>query len=153
MKGFVRSCLAVLAGAFITVTLVAIGEGAGHAVFPPPEGLKFDMNDLASMKDVMEKIPLGAKVVVVVVWGIATLVGSWFATWVAAKLNRRSFKHGIAVGIIIMLATLSTLAMFPHPVWMWISGIGVVLLGTYIGAMVLGKDRPPGKPVVLEVLS
>lgn len=149
MKGFLLSCLAVFLGALLTVTLVTIGEAAGHAAFPPPPGVKIDPHDMAAMKELMEKIPLGAKVVVVVNWGIATLVGSWFATWFAAKYSRRSVGHGIAVGLIILMATLTTLAMIPHPAWMWVAGLAVVLAGTYIGAILLGGRSLRGKPIAV----
>jgi hypothetical protein len=49
--------------ALLAVTIVAIGEVAGHAAFPPPPGLTIDPHDPASMNEVMEKIPLAAKVV------------------------------------------------------------------------------------------
>ncbi len=153
MKGFLLSVLAVLAGAVLAVVLVGIGEMVGHVVYPPPPGLVIDIHDPASMKEVMEKIPMGAKAAVVVAWGFATFAGSWFATWLAAKLSRVSIGHGIAVGIIIMPATLTTLTMIPHPLWMWLSGPLVVLAGTYLGGVLLGGRKRGFKPVPVGDLS
>jgi hypothetical protein len=125
--------------ALLAVTIVAIGEVAGHTAFPPPPGLTIDPHDPASMKEVMEKIPQAAKLVVVLAWGAATLAGSWFATWVAARFSRPSVGHGVTAGIIILSASLATLVAIPHPVWMWVSGLSAVLGGTYIEAIPLGR--------------
>ena len=150
MKGFLLSVLAVFAGVVLTFTVVLIGEAAGHVVFPPPPGVTIDLNDPASIKAVMEKLPMAALVIIIVVWGIATFAGSWFATWLAARLSRFSVGHGIAVGIIIMLATLTTLVSIPHPVWMWVSGVAAVLTGTYLGAVLLGGRSLRGKPLPVK---
>ena len=138
-----RSILAVLMGAAVAVILVDGGEAVGHWIFPPPAEVKKLLDDPAAiqslMKDsaalsaIMGKLPLGSKVAVIVAWGVAAFGGSWLATWYAARHARVSVGHGIAVGIILLLATVANLMSFTHPIWMWAVGIALVIVGSALG--------------------
>ena len=97
--------------------------------------------DAKNRKDLMEMMPLGAKLSVIVAWAIGAFGGSWFATWLATRLSRRSIGHGAAVGIILFLATLTSLRMIPHPLWMWLFGLAAVAAGAYLGSK-LGMNTP-----------
>ena len=157
MKGMLWSILAVLMGAVVAVMLVAGGEAIGHLIFPPPADVKklFDdpaalqslMKDRAALSAVMEKLPPGSLVVVIMAWGVAAFGGSWLAAWYAARHSRVSVGHGIAVGIILLLATLANLMSFTHPIWMWVGGIALVIVGTYLGTTLAAGKIRSGKPV------
>ena len=157
MKGMLWSILAVLMGSVVAVMLVAGGEAIGHWIFPPPAEVKkvlYDstamesiMKDRAAMDALMGKLPLGSKVAVIVAWGVAAFGGSWLATWYAARHARASVGHGIAVGIILLLATITNLMSFPHPIWMWVGGIALVLVGSFIGTWMAADKFEGGKPV------
>ena len=70
----VSRIVGVIAGLVVAMLVVMAAEGAGHAMFPPPEGL--DITRPEDQARLMELIPLGAKIAVVVAWFLGALAGA-----------------------------------------------------------------------------
>ncbi|MEZ5399752.1 MAG: hypothetical protein R2729_08775 [Bryobacteraceae bacterium] len=121
--------IAVIAGTVAAVVTVGVVEGVGHAVFPPPPGI--DIADPAALADVMHRIPLGAKVAVVLAWAMGSLVGGW----VAARFSRdRRVGASLVVGLLMLAAGGYTIAAIPHPRWMASLGLLLPLPMAWLGA-------------------
>ena len=129
-----RNVLAFFAGFTVCVVTVAVVEGIGMALFPPPPDL--DPNDPAALAALMDQIPLGALVSVVVAWGLAALLGPLVAG--------RAATHGRAtagvVGALFLVVVVLNLAMLPHPIWMWVVGLLGCVAAT-AGAIALTPHR------------
>ena len=80
----VSRIVGVVAGLVVAMLVVMAVEGAGHAMFPPPEGL--DITRPEDQAQLMELIPLGAKIAVVVAWFLGALAGAAYP----AGLDRRA---------------------------------------------------------------
>ena len=107
----VRAVLASIAGIVVAGMVVALVESAGHMIYPPPPDLDLERpEDLARL---LEVIPLGAKISVVEAWFLGALAGASVAGWIG-----RSKKPGWAVAVFMLIASVVTTLMIPHPVWM-----------------------------------
>lgn len=107
----VRGVMAILAGLVVAMLVVGMVEMAGHAIFPPPEGL--DLTKLEDQRRLMEVVPLAAKIAVVAAWFLGALAGCAVAAWLS-----RSIRPGWVVAGVMVLLSIYTTQMFPHPVWM-----------------------------------
>ncbi|ABC63500.1 hypothetical protein [Erythrobacter litoralis] len=130
---WVRLILATLAGLIAAVFIVGAVESAGHMIFPPPEGL--DMTKPEDQARLMEVIPTGAKVTVVVAWFLGSLCGAAVATLVG-----KTITPGWIVAGFMVLASIFTTQMFPHPTWMVVAAIFVPVMGKLLADQLL-KSR------------
>lgn len=121
----VRSVVSTMAGVVVAVIVVMIVEMTGHAIYPPPEGI--DVTDPADQARLMEVIPAGAKVAVVMAWFLGALAGAWVALRMSGNV-----LTGWLVGILMVAAGLWTTQMFPHPTWMLVSAVVLPLLGVLV---------------------
>ena len=125
-----RAVLATLAGLVVAMLTAGLVEMAGHAVFPPPEGL--DVTSPADQARLMEVIPLGAKIAVVAAWFLGALAGCAVAAWLS-----RSIKPGWVVAGVFVLGGLYTTQMFPHPVWMVVCAVALPVVAKLLADRLL----------------
>ena len=126
----VRGVVATLAGLVVAMLVVGVVEMAGHALFPPPEGL--DVTKPEDQARLMEVIPLGAKVAVVVAWFLGALAGSAVAAFIA-----RTIRPGWVVTGVLVLAGMYTTQMFPHPWWMVACAVVLPIIGKLVADRLL----------------
>ncbi|GAA4039326.1 hypothetical protein [Parerythrobacter jejuensis] len=107
----VRAIVATVSGLLVAVFVIAAVESAGHMIFPPPEGL--DLTKPADQARLMSVIPFGAQLAVVIAWFLGAFAGASVATY----LGRSVIPGWIVVGFLV-LASIWTTQMFPHPMWM-----------------------------------
>lgn len=112
----VRAVLAVLCGLIVAMLVIALVEGAGHALWPPPPGL--DITRPEDQARLMHVIPLEAKIAVIVAWFLGSLAGA-----VAAIAIARRVLPAWIVAVVIASLGLWTTQMFPHPDWMLASAV------------------------------
>ena len=126
-----RSILAVIAGVVFGGILVWAVEKIGHAVYPLPEG--FDPTDMEQLKVIVQQLPVGALLFVLLAWAVGSLGGGALAAWLA---RRAGVNHALIVGGILMLFSIINMFMIPHPTWFWIAGLLVFLPAAYLGARI-----------------
>jgi hypothetical protein len=136
VKAVGGSVLAILVGAIAAGVLITAVEAVSSAIFPLPPGL--DLHDHEAMRQHIDRLPIGAFLFVLAAWAIGTFGGAW----VAARLaNRARLVHGLIVGALFLLAGVLNMLMIPHPVWMWVGGILVLAVGSYLGARLAASGR------------
>ena len=128
-----RVILGVIAGTIAGVVVVMIVEGAGHMIFPPPEGT--DLKDPEALKAIMHEIPVGAKIAVLLAWALGVFVGA-----AVAKMIAKSAPAVWGVAGVFAIFTGITLVQIPHPVWMIGGAIIAILVGA-LAANALVKTR------------
>lgn len=138
MRDMLRTSLGTLAGLITAFALVAALESAGHLVFPPPEGL--DPSDPEAVAAAMASMPVGALVMVVVAWIVAAFVGPLVGGLIAR--DRPWIAVGV-VGTLLFAATVANLAMLPHPVWMAVTGLLGIALGTATAGRIASRRAAP----------
>ena len=95
-------------------------------MFPPPAGL--NAADPAQLATMMDQIPVGAKLMVLLAWFIGIVIGGSVAMVVS---SRRKWTAWTVAVILFSLAAL-TMVMIPHPVWMMAGAVMATIAG---GAM------------------
>jgi hypothetical protein len=139
MNKVFRGILAVMLGSVAAFVTVGVLEVLGHMVFPPPPGL--DMHDSTALK----QLPTGALVTVLLAWGIGTFIGAWVAARLAPAAK---IAFGLGIGVLFLLAGVSTMIMIPHPIWMWVVGMAEPLPMAYFGAWLASDRRGPAVSAV-----
>lgn len=123
----VRIILGLICGAVAAVILVFALETLGHLIFPPPEGL--DLKDPEVQKTLMEQIPLGAKIAVLIAW----FAGAFGGGIAAARITKKAWAAW-AIGSFMLLMSGITLTMFPHPAWMIVGAVILPLLAAWMAS-------------------
>jgi hypothetical protein len=125
-----RSTAAVVGGLVAAVLVIAGLEAIGHTVYPPPPGI--DLHNPESLKTIIDQLPIGAIVMVLVAWGSGTLIGGFTAGTIAGQAH---VGHGLVVGGVVMAFAVLTMVMIPHPLWFMVASSFVVLPPALGGAM------------------
>ncbi len=132
-----RSILAVVLGLVLQVLVTSAIHLVGGLLWPSgplPQ-------TAAEWEALMAKMPLEAKLFVILAHSMGALAGAALAARIA---RRAPVKHGMIVGALVMAAGLGNLLMIPHPTWMWIADLSLYLPAAYAGARLFGpKPEPP----------
>lgn len=131
-----RRVLSIVAGLVTLFVVVYILEMIGHLIFPPPEGI--DMMNREEIARIMDDIPFGGLLSVVIAWFVGTLGAAFVATRVGQDSTMTAAYiiggFGIAFGAMNYLS-------IPHPTWMIVAGLVAFAGGAYLGGeMALWRD-------------
>jgi hypothetical protein len=96
------------------------------------------MSDPAQLATLLDKIPLAAKIAVVVGWFLGAAAGAW----AAHAVSRWTQASWIVVAIGIAFGVM-TLFMIPHPLWMQAAAVVAPLLGGWVGLRLPIPTRNP----------
>lgn len=137
LKNIGAVAVGVLAGALV----IFLVEGIGHTIFPPPEGV--NLKDPAALATIMDKIPVGAKVAVVVGWFLGILAGGAAALYI----GRRWAPVAWVVAVTLFAMAAISLLTIPHPWWM-VAGAIIATLAGAVGSIKLmrGTYARPARP-------
>jgi hypothetical protein len=112
-------------------------ETVCSSLYPPPPDL--DASDHEAMGAYIGELPVGALLVLLVGWAIASGAGAWVAARVA---GRAPITHGLIVGGWFLAGAIMTMMMIPHPVWMMIAAVAALSGCSYLGARVAATTPP-----------
>lgn len=133
----VRSLLAVIAGLLVAMIVIAGVEAVGHAIYPPPADL--DITRARDQAQLMELMPLEAKLVVIAAWFFGSLAGAAMAIAIA-----RGVLPAWIVAVAIAGLGLWTTQMFPHPDWMLASAVVLPLVSVLVAKrLMIGRIVTP----------
>lgn len=124
MKQIQATIAAIVSGALVVATF----EWINHATHPIP--IEVLNADNAQMAEWIKTLPISDFLIVLFAWS----AGCFVAGFVARRLstNRKSLPGVMASGL-LTVATILKLMMFPHPLWLWLAGIGGCLVFGVMG--------------------
>ncbi|MFT4612294.1 MAG: hypothetical protein ACJA1H_002749 [Glaciecola sp.] len=123
-----KNSLATIIGFIVASLTVYIFESLiGHNIFPLPEGA--NPMDIEWIKNNMDVIPTGSKVMVV----IAHFMGIVAGMFVAGFISKTSMVPAYIVGGLMLAATIFNVAMLPKELWFSISDIVLAVVGLLLG--------------------
>lgn len=116
-----RKIVAVVLGVVVAVVLIIAIEALGHSVYPPPANM--DISNPEAMQAYVMSAPIGALLLVLAAWLVATLVGGLLACFIAREAP---LVYSAIVGGLVLLGTIINLMSIPHP--LWFSAISVLAI-------------------------
>lgn len=122
-----RTALGLIAGVALAIVVVIVVETLGHHLWPMPADV--NVQDPAQLREIMDQIPLPAKLSVLIGWALGSLLGGF----TAARISGRRWPAW-AVGIAMLLAGGATMAMIPHPLWFMAATLPATLAPAWIAA-------------------
>ncbi|WP_164117657.1 hypothetical protein [Sphingorhabdus sp. Alg239-R122] len=127
-----RRVLGIIAGIIVAGILVALLEGLGHIIYPPPAGT--DLNNPDDLAQIMHIMPFGAKLSVIIAWFLGTLGGAATALYI----TRWPWSVWIVAAFIIA-GTIFSLMTIPHPLWMAICGLALPVIAGWLAPKITPK--------------
>lgn len=112
----VRLVFGTIAGVVVGFAVVYGLETLGHNLFPVATGM--DVTNRAELEAFMKAMPLGGLLVVVFSW----ISGAFAGATTGLVASGRQRMAGLIPPALVLLATIASLAMIPHPLWMSLSG-------------------------------
>lgn len=132
-----RSILGVIAGIVAAFVIVLAVETAGHLIFPPPPGT--DLADPEALAKIIDLLPIGALVFVMIAW----IAGAFGGGAVAAAITRQPWAAWI-VGVIMLAGGLWSMVAIPHPHWMKVGLLPATLLPAWVAGQIWAPPRRRG---------
>ncbi|MGI9272630.1 MAG: hypothetical protein ACR2QT_12700 [Woeseiaceae bacterium] len=130
----IRDILAGVAGVAIAVLIVFLGEMLSHMVYPMPAGL--DPQDAEALRPYIASLPLGAFLMLIGAWVIATFVGSIVASWIGTA---KAWIYPAVVGGVMFAATTANLIIIPHPHWFSAISLLAILASAWLAFLVASR--------------
>ena len=118
MQRIGHTIIAIIAGVVVAFALVAAIEWLGHQVYPTPAGV--DLSRPEQAHDYVRNLPVGALLLVLTSWVIATFCGGIVAAAIEKGRPRRAAG---GVGVVVLAVTIANLTLIPHPLWFSIAGV------------------------------
>jgi len=130
LKKILITVAAIVAGGLF----VAIFEGIGHLMYPPPEVMKLDTPEgIAKAEDLLAKAPIWA-----LLWvGFAFFVGSFVSGYVCARF---SHKEGIFItGALMLFFGFQNFITVTHPTWFVMTAPAMQIAGSALALFLYPK--------------
>ena len=132
MWKIVRSIGAVIAGFVAASAVMMLFETInGRVLYPELGKLAEGVTDKEAIRALMASAPVGAFLVVLLGWVLASLVGGFLAAWIGWNAP---VAHALVLGGLLTLAGIANNLMLPPPGWFWIPTLVVFLPTAYAGA-------------------
>lgn len=122
-----RRVVATIAGLISAIAVIYLLESLGHALYAPT-GVA---TGPVSMEDPLARLPMGARLLVVLGWFAGSAVGGALAI----RLSNWQPGAWIIAGL-LALAGILMVVQFPHPVWMQVGAVLAPLLGVPAAGLV-----------------
>ena len=128
-----KTILGLVAGVLVAVALVFVLEMAGHMVFPPPADL--NVRDPAQMATMIERLPIGAVLAVLIAWTLGAFGGGY----VAAMIARRGPWPAWVIAAVLLIFSAMTMAMIPHPAWFMVAAVVLIAAAGWLAGRLGGR--------------
>lgn len=125
-----RLILSIVGGVIIAFVIVMAGDMLSQSLAVSAGSPPTDMNDRAAMEAYMAGLPTMVFIAMLATWTVAAFTAAAFA----ARFGRRGAWPGWVAGGLFLCATAANLLMIPHPAWMAIAGVVLVVAAAWFGA-------------------
>jgi len=125
-----RLVLSIIGGVVAAFAIVVLGDMLSQAMAASAGPAPTDMNDRAAMEAYVAGLPTAVFVVMLATWTVAAFA----AGVIAARFGRRGAWPGWVAAGLFLCATAANLLMIPHPAWMAVAGVLLVVAGGWFGA-------------------
>ncbi len=135
-----RDILAGIVGVVIAILIVFLAEELSHMMYPMPASL--DPGNTADLRDYIATLPLGAFLMLMGGWVVATFVGAVVADRIGTA---KAWIYPTLVGGFMFAATTANLILIPHPHWFTAVSLAAILVSAWLAwwvAVAIKASRP-----------
>ena len=122
-----RDILAGIAGVVIAVLIVFLADELSHMMYPMPANI--DVRDTEVLGAYIATLPIGAFLMIMGGWVVATFVGSVVADRIGTA---KTWIYPTIVGGVIFAATTANLILIPHPHWFTAVALTAILMSAWL---------------------
>ena len=126
----IRKISAVVLGALFALAVRFCTQLLAHAMYPSQPGA--NLKSAQEAKLYFETVPMSALVLILTGWAIATLIGAWFAGFIARE---KPLFYAWIVGALMAVGTIINFVDIPHPTWFITVAILTIPIMAWIGGM------------------
>ena len=126
-----RSILALILGLAVAILTVMLFQWISHTVWPAPEGL--NLEDSAVMAEHLKGAPIGSLILVVAGYIVGTFDGVFLGCFIGTI---KRYIYAVVIGGLVLVGTISTLIMIPHPLWFSISSLIGIPVAAWLATIV-----------------
>lgn len=127
-----RLVLSIIGGVIIAFVIVFLGDMLSQSLAASAGPAPTDMSDRAAMEAYVAGLPMAVFLVMLATWTVAAFVAAAYA----ARFARRGAWPGWIAAGLFLCATAANLFLIPHPAWMAIAGVVLVVAAGWFGARV-----------------
>jgi len=121
-----RKVLAVVLGALVAVVLIIAIEWLSHLMYPMPI---IDFSDAEAVRAYVTGAPIGALLMVMAAWLVATVGGGLLACRIARETP---FVYAAIIGGLVLLGTVINLLSIPHPLWFSLTSVMAIITTIFV---------------------
>jgi len=125
-----RLVLSIVGGVVVAFVIVLLGDMASQSLAASAGPAPTDMSDRAAMQAYVAGLPTAVFITMLATWTIAAFA----AAVLAARFARRGAWPGWVAAGLFLCATAANLIMIPHPAWMAVAGVVLVVAAGWFGA-------------------
>ena len=131
-----RSILGLIAGLAVAIVTVMLFQWISHTVWPPPEGL--NTKDSAALAEHLKVAPLGSLILVVAGYIVGTFDGVFLGCFIGSA---KRYIYAVVIGGLVLIGTISTLIMIPHPIWFAASSLVGIPVAAWLATVVAPRPK------------
>ncbi len=125
-----RLILSIVVGVVIAFVIVMAGDILSQSMAASAGPAPTEMTDRAAMEAYMAGLPTAVFITMLATWTVAAFAAAAFA----ARFARRGAWPGWVAAGLFLCATAANLFLIPHPTWMAIAGVVLVVAAGWFGA-------------------
>lgn len=122
-----RDLLAGVAGIASAIAIVFLSEKLSYMMYPMPASV--DPGDTESLRAYIATLPLGAFLMLMGGWAVATFVGAVVADRIGTA---KAWIFPTIVGGVMFAATTANLILIPHPHWFTAASLVAILVSSWL---------------------
>jgi len=139
MKTNLRAVGAIVVGVITAFVVITLAELFVSRIYPMPAGVT--AGNSAAMREWISHLPAGAFLLVLCGW----VLGALAAGFVSAKIERpASARRAAIIGGALLAASVLNMLRIPHPIWMWVGAIALIVPAALLGARVASGPTVAG---------
>lgn len=145
----VRSILAIIIGIVVAMVGISLMHGLSGLIYAPPPGLEEEFAksrqgvemDRAKVLELIQSMPLGALVMVLLSWETGSFLGGAVAALIASAGR---LIHAGVIGAVVLAGTIANIFMIPgHPNWLILAGLLLPLPVSLAAGWIVTMLLPP----------
>src|SRR5438477_5774308 len=128
----ITSVIACLEAGMLLFSLLEMVNAYLH---PTPAGM--DMKNPEAMKGLMDAMSIGAKLLLLVNYAVASLAGAVVSTAISKQMSQP-----VMIGLLLTAGNIFNLVEISHPLWLAVASMLVFFPFAYIGGMIILAREP-----------